>query len=298
MMTDKDSTRQDVGPKVPRSERDEFMPRAYQRSDDLPDTLAVYTGGEERLFERAETCPQPTEIVVTSVELHRRNLQRRLRERALPKDAFEFSDPVGVSKRVLRNAGEPTRAIDRIDRLTLLRSILSDADTLELKLSSQIPQAASTDPQAVEQLRTEVESVTNFHPRRIESWRQVADGLNAPIDREATERLTVALDVERELKSRTQQGKAVSETELIRRATRTLTRTDGSIWDDAYEPIDRITFIGLGSLSATHADLVHALIESTPVEVNIHFRQGTGEYLSERLFDLLDVDNPGQEVFA
>jgi len=273
------------------------MARAYHLSDDLPDTLAVYTGGEECLFERAKTCPQPTEIVVTSVELHRRNLQRRLRERALPKDAFEFSDPVGVSKRVLRNAGEPTRAIDRIDRLTLLRSILSDVDTPELKSSSQIPQAVSTDPQAVEQLRTEVESVTNFHPERIESWKQVADRLNEPIDREAIERLTVALDIERELKSRTQQGKAVSEIELIRRATRTLVRTDGSIWDEAYESIDRISFVGLGSLSATHADLVHALIESTSVEVNIHFRQGTGEYLSERLFNLLNIDNPGQEVF-
>lgn len=297
-MTDRNSTKRDVGPKVPRPDRDESMARAYHRSDDLPDTLAVYTGGEERLFERAKTCPQPTEIVVTSVELHRRNLQRRLRERALPKDAFEFFDPVGVSKRLLRNAGEPARAIDRIDRLTLLRSILSDADTPELKSSSQISQAVSTDPQAVEQLRAEVESVTNFHSERIESWKQVADGLNEPIDREAIERLTVALDVERELKSRTQQGKAVSETELIRRATQTLERKDGSIWDESYESIDRITFVGLGSLSATHADLVHALIENTPVEVTIHFRQGTGEYLSERLRTLLAVDNPGQEVFA
>ncbi|MCU4744228.1 hypothetical protein [Natronoglomus mannanivorans] len=274
------------------------MTRAYHRSDDLPDTLTVYTGGEERLFERAKTCPQPTEIVVTSVELHRRNLQRRLRERSLPKDAFEFSDPVGMSKQVLRNAAEPTKAIDRIDRLTLLHSILSDADSTEFELPTRIPQSISTDPQAVEQLRTEVESVTNFHSERTESWKQVADGLNAPIDQEATERLTVALDVERELKSRTQQGKAVSETELIRRATRTLTETDGSIWAETYESIDRITFLGLGSLSATHADLVHALIESTSVEVNIHFRQGTGEYLSKRLFSLIDINNPGQEVFA
>ena len=297
-MTDRDSTKQDVGLKVPRPDRDESMARAYHLSDDLPDTLAVYTGGEERLFERAKTCPQPTEIVITSVELHRRNLQRRLRERALPKDAFEFSDPVGVSKRVLRNAGEPIRAIDRIDRLTQLRSILSDVDNTELELSTRIPQSISTDPQAVEQLRTEVESVTNFHSERIESWNQVADELNAPIDQDAIERLTVALDAERELRSRTQQDKAVSETELIRRATRSLTRTDGSIWDEAYEPINRITFLGLGSLSATHADLVHALTESTSVEVNIHFRRGTGEYLSERLFNLLDVENPGQEVFA
>lgn len=274
------------------------MARAYQRPDDLPDNLAVYTGGEERLFERAKACPKPTEIVVTSVELHRRNLQRRLRERSLPKDAFEFSDPVGVSKRLLQNAGEPTRAIDRIDRLTLLRSILSDVDDTGLELSSKIPQSISTDAQGVEQLRTEVESVTNFHPGRVESWKQVAKQLNEPIDQEAAERLTVALDVERELKSRTQQGKAVSETELIRRATRTLIETDGSIWDEAYKSIDRITFLGLGSLSATHADIVHALIQSTSVELDIHFRPGTGEYLSERLLTLLDVENPGQEVFA
>lgn len=276
---------------------DELMEQAYGRADDLPERLVVRTGGEERLLGHARTCLRPTELVVAPVELHQRNLQRRLREQSLPKDAFEFVDPVALSKRLLTAIDRPKRSIDRIDRLTLLRSALDDPQGLEADLSSNLPGVSSSDPQHIEQLRTEIETVTNFHPDRIQAWKRVADDLQDPIDVETTERLVVGLDVEQALRERTQEEKAVSETELVRRATRSIVETSGSAWTKTYASIERVWLLGLSSLSATHADLLQSLLSETAAEVRIHFREGTGDYLTGRLRSLLEVDRPGREVF-
>ncbi|WP_218149972.1 hypothetical protein [Natronobacterium haloterrestre] len=252
-------------------------------------------GDEEHLFERARCCSQPTELVVAPVELHRRNVQRRLRERNAPKDAFAFDDPEGVSKGILSAAGEPNKAIDRIDRLAQVRSILTELAEGDMDPLSLPPGVSSHDSRYIEQIRTEVEAVTNFHPERIEVWKHAADGLYAPIDSETGEILNLALAVERRLQNRT--AKATSETDLVRRATRTIVSSSGSAWTEAYPEIERVTLLGLSGLSAPHADLLHALLATTSIDVHVHFREGSGAYLKRRMPALLDIEGPGQVVF-
>lgn len=267
------------------------------RDDGIPDRLTLHVGGEERLLERARVRSQPNELVVSPVELHQRNVQRRLREARLPKDAFRFADPVGTCLRVLETAGRSTAAVDRVDRLALIRSILDAAAADDGSPPSSPtdfslpPGIASRDPRRVEQVRTEAEALTNFHPERLAAWRETAGGLDGPIDEEATELLGTALGIERELRDRT--ATAVSETALLRRATRSIATTDGSAWAAAYPNVDRLTLLGLSGLSAPHTDLVNALLSATAVEVHVHFREGTGEYLRRRVPDLLAVDDPG-----
>jgi ATP-dependent helicase/nuclease subunit B len=265
------------------------------RDDEIPDRLTLHVGDEERLFERARTRSHPDELVVSPVELHQRNVQRRLREARLPADAFRFADPVGICLRVLETAGRPTAAVDRVDRLSLIRSILGDAAD-DPAADFVLPTGPSSrDPRRVEQIRTEVETVTNFHPERIAAWRETAGEIDDPIDDEAAELLDAALAIERKLRDRT--AEAVSETALLRRATRSIAATDGSAWAEAYPNAERLTFLGLSSLSAPHTDLVNALLSATPVEVHVHFREGTGEYLRRRVPDLLAVAEPGTEAF-
>ncbi|WP_418282053.1 hypothetical protein [Halorubrum sp. DTA98] len=264
-------------------------------ADGAEERLTLYVGDEDELFERARRSTRPTELVVSPVELHQRNIQRRLREKNLSKDAFSFEDPVQLSIRLLESTERPTTTIDRIDRLTLLRSILAETTSQE---SSEIPfppRFTSREPQQVEQIRTEVETVTNFHPERVAAWRDTADELDSPIDATATELLDTALGLERGLRERT--SKAVSETELVRRATRSLMATDGSVWERAYPRIERLTLLGLSTLSAPHTDLVHGILATTTVEVHIHFRSESGVYLEDRAGDLLAVTDPGTEVF-
>ncbi|WP_050025791.1 hypothetical protein [Halorubrum saccharovorum] len=263
--------------------------------DGIPDRLTLHVGDEGRLFERARTRSRPNELVVSPVELHQRNVQRRLREARLPKDAFRFEDPVGICVRVLEAAERSTAAVDRVDRLSLIRSVLDAAaadDSTDLPLPTG---TASRDPRHIEQIRTEVEAITNFHPERSAAWTETAGEIDAPIDDEAAALLDAGFGIERELRGQT--AKAVSETALVRRATRSIAATNGSSWAEAYPDIERLTLLGLSSLSAPHTDLVNALLAATSVTVHVHFREGSGEYLRRRIPDLLAVADPGTEAF-
>ena len=263
--------------------------------DRMPEQLTVHVGGEDAVWERARQGTRPMELVVSPVELHQRNFQRRLREANLPKDAFVFEDPIGMSNQLLDQTGRSTTTIDRIDRLSLLRSLF-DGPTLDEETGVPLPPCISARaPQQIEQIRTEVETITNFHPERVAAWRDTATEIYRPIDEEAEAFLDTALAVERQLRERT--TKAVSETGLIRRATRSLVRTDRSVWDETYPDIGRVSLLGLSSLSAPHTDLVHALCTTTSVEVHVHFRSGIGGYLQSRVGGLLDVTDPGTAVF-
>ena len=294
-MTDKYSKLTCVGMRTNQSNLEQRMEEPFAHHEELTKRLTLHVGDEERLFERARRCSQPTELVVAPVELHRRNVQRRLRERNAPKNAFTFDDPVGISKEILNAANEPSKAIDRIDRLAIVRSILIELAERETDPLSLPPGLSSYDSQHVEQIRTEVEAVTNFHPERLETWKHAADDLYAPTDAKTEEILNLVLAVERTLYN--QAEKATSETDLVRRATRAIVATNGSAWSNAYSEIERFTLLGLSSFSAPHADLLHALLATTSMDVHVHFREGTGAYLKSRVPALLDVKSPGQVVF-
>jgi ATP-dependent helicase/nuclease subunit B len=247
-----------------------------------------------QLLERVRQCSQPTEIVIAPVELHQRNIERRLREANKPKGSFLFDDAVGVSRSILSASGEPTVAIDRIDRLALVQGLLDDSISSSPTVSIPVG-ISSRDPQHIEQIRTEVETITNFHPDRISAWEKTAAGLYDPIDEDTEEVLDTALDVERGL--RTQTEKAISETELIRRASREITTTDGATWRSRFPHIERLSLVGLSSISAVHADFIHALVTMTSLDVHVHFREATGDYLKGRFPSLLGISKPGVEVF-
>jgi ATP-dependent helicase/nuclease subunit B len=270
------------------------MEHEYSHSN-LHSGLALHVGGEMELLERVRQSPKPKELVVAPVELHQRNVQRRLREENKPKDVFEFDDPVGVCRRILRAESASTEAIDRIDRLALVRALLDDSSGSTTPSVSLPAGIDSRDPQHVEQIRAEVEAVTNFHPERTVAWEQASEELSAPIDVETAEVLEVGLDVERALRKRT--AKATSEMYLVRRATRALTTTGGAAWRNAFAEIERFSLVGLSSISAPLADFVHALVATTTLDVHVHFRPATGKYLKSRMPDLIDVSEPGRVVF-
>ena len=257
--------------------------------------LTLHVGDEPRLVERAREKLQPTEIVVAPVELHQRNLQRRLRDANAPKDAFRFRDFGELSRSVLADRGFATEALDRIDRLAAVRDLLEEAAESAEAHGSLPARVGNQDPKHVEQIRAEVESATNFHPKRIAAWHETAERLYEPLDGETGELLDTAVEIERRL--RRSDLKAVSEAELVRRATRTLIWSNGYAWEQLYSDVSRLTVVGLSSISATQADFVHALLVSTSLDVHLHFRRRTGEYLKGRVPELLEIENPGRGIF-
>jgi len=270
------------------ADSDQLMERTLQTQ--LPRNLMLHVGHEETLIERVRQSSGGKELVLVPVELHRRNIQRRLRESQLPKDSLKFADPSEVGKKLIPDDQRSVAAIDRIDRLSMIQSLLAKNNGLELD-KPMIPSA----PQEIEQIRTVVESVTGFHPERLETFHETAEGLPSPIDIDSTEILEVAETVERSLRQDTE--KVVSDVEFVRCASRNLLRTNGSCLEAAFPDVGRISLVGVSSLPAAHIDLLHAILEATQVPVHIHFRRGTGSYLSRRLPELLNVIEPGTVVF-
>jgi len=268
------------------------MAETYQ--DRIPSNLSLHVGEAEALLERANSGTDRSELILAPVELHRRNVQRRLRETETPKDAFVFADPVEAGRRVLETANAPTNAIDRIDRLSALQSVVSRDDAVAAAIDRPAGDDAST-TRTLEQIRTEIETVTNFHPARVAAFRTTAGDLSTPIDTDAAELLDAAIELERALRRYT--SEAVSEVELVRRATRRIAMTDGEAWRQAYATIERVSLVGVSNVAAPHADVLHALLAATAVDVHIYFRRGTGAFLAQRVPDLLDVAEPGTVVF-
>lgn len=282
-----------------------MSPRRNAAADrELLTALTTHVGDEERLLDRAERASSPSELVIAPVQLHRRNLQRRLREAADPRDAFEFTDPESTAEAVLARTDEAHVALDRVDRLSLLRSPTDTGGIAAAKLppavrGMDVDEPAgddrTRDARHAEQVRSEVESMTNFHPARIDALRDATGELRAPIDAESDALVARGIGIETALRERTDDG--VSRAELLRRATRRIDRTDGAAWGAAFPSIDRVSFVGVSSVSAPYVDLLHAILAATDVAVEVHLRPGTGPFLEGRLPELLAVDDPGREVF-
>lgn len=288
-----------------------MCPHQHPRDDSsLTDRLSTHVGDESRLLDRARRASTPSELVVAPVQLHQRNLQRRLREAARPQGGFAFTDPESIGRSVAREAGGTTRSLDRIDRLALLGSrspsespaspddsgpSSGDADARPT-FRERLGTGGDTGARHVEQVRSTIESMTNFHPDRIGALRAAARDRRPPVDADAAALVDAAVDAERALRDRARG--AVSRVDVLRRATRDVDRTGGAAWTAAYPDIERVSIVGVSTLSAPYVDLVCAVLATTTVDVELHLRPGTGPFLDERLPALLAVDGPGREVFA
>lgn len=268
-------------------------PRLHTTDYDVASQISIYCGDEDRLLERADRTATPTELVLAPTELHQRNLQRRLRERARPQNAFDFADPETVAEDLLSATDSTPMSLDRVDRLALLQSLPSETTEQPPGLRPLLSTQHDTGPQQLEQIRSEIESMANFHPDRIGALRDVTNEFAAPIADEATTLVDGGLAVETWLRGQT--AKPVSKTALLRRATRRLDE-GGEVWIDRYPDIERISLVGVSSLPAPEVDFLHRLSTATAVEIELHLRPGTSEYLTTRLPDLLSIENPGREV--
>ncbi|MDB2253030.1 hypothetical protein PM033_14885 [Halorubrum ezzemoulense] len=265
----------------------------HTTDDDVASQISIYCGEEERLLNRADRAATPTELVLAPTELHQRNLQRRLRERTQPQNAFEFVDPKTVAEVLLGAADPAPTSLDRVDRLALLQSLPTETADQPSGLRPLLAARRDVGPQQLEQIRSEVESMTNFHPDRIAALRDVTDEFATPIADEATTLVDGGLAVETWLRNQT--DKAVSKTALLRRATRRLIGGD-EVWTDCYPDIERISLVGVSSIPAPEVDFLYGLCTATTADIELHLRPGTSEYLTMRLPDLLSIDYPGREV--
>lgn len=270
--------------------------REYGTISSVPFTVHVDT--VPTLRDRARRTAESRELVVTTVQPHRRNLRDQLREHDCPQTNFEFDRLLEVARRVTGSSGGQTETLDRIDRLWQLETVLENArrdgvawyTDLAVSTGTGLPER----PEVVEAIRSEIETVTGFHPRRLDALRAAADDVSPPADRDSHARVDAAVAVQRALTRRVEPAPAPDT--VIRAATRTLAADGGDAWRAAYETVDRVTIAGTASLPATLADFLRVLGAETTVDVHLYLRAATGPTIRDRLPAACTVDDPGREV--
>ena len=208
-----------------------------------------------------------------------------------PQTNFEFDRLLEVARRVTGSSGGQTEVLDRIDRLWQLETVLENArrdgvawyTDLAVSTGTGLPER----PEAVEAIRSEIETVTGFHPERLDALRVAADETSPPADRDSHARVDAAVAVQRAL---TRQVEPVP-APVIRIATRTLAADGDDAWRAAYETVDRVTVAGTASLPATLADFLRVLGAETTVDVHLFLRAATGPTIRDRLAAVCAVDD-------
>ena len=279
------------------TQREQPPHRSNAPPDDLPFTVRV--DETDALWATTSRSPTPRHLAVTPVQLHRRNVKRRLREAAHPRSEFAFARLVDVARdlagaaRTVTDAEPTTETLDRIDRLALTRRVLRDEAFPAETLARVVGAPAADQAERVERARTSLGTVTGFHPDRLDALRAVADETEGAAAADARDLLEGLVALQVALEGRT--DVAVSDTGLLRVATRHLAATP-EVWERAYPDIETLSVAGVSMLTATLEDLLRTVGERTAVDVSLYLRAGTGPTIADQLRRQDAAFDPGVDV--
>lgn len=248
-------------------------------------------GEADALLDRAARAPEPTEFVVTPERLHRRNLKRRLAERATPRSSLRLTDATVVAGDLLDAAGAPTETIDRIDRLKHLDALL-DRDTeanerLRAAFGSDLPARAET----IAAAHSRVGEMTGWVEDRLDAISNVAAALPGVAARDTADVLAGVRALEQGLADRVA---PVHSRETLLPAAAERLGSDSNLWQEAFPSVDRLSVAGVSTVDAPLLDLLDAAARAG-VDVTVSLRPGTGPAIVDRLrYRLDDRDLDGE----
>ncbi|WP_435116255.1 hypothetical protein [Halolamina sp. C58] len=244
-------------------------------------SIRAVVGRPEELLDRAGRAAEPAEFVVTPERLHRRNLKRRLAERATPRSSLWLTDATAIASRLLDAADEPSETIDRIDRLKHLESLLErDTETnerLRAAVGSDLPAHAET----IAAAQDRVGEMTGWENDRLNALSTVAEGLPSVAARDTADLLAGVRALEQGLAERV--GAVHSRETLLPAAADTL-RDDPALWSETFPTAERLSVAGVSAVDAPLLSLLDAAT-AAGVDVTLSLRPGTGPSIVDRLPD-------------
>ncbi|WP_435335930.1 hypothetical protein [Haloarchaeobius sp. TZWWS8] len=259
----------------------------------------TYVDEPERLLDFATRAPSSTDLVVTPEQLHRRNLKRRLAERGQARSSMRFVRPTEVARELLRASGRPTDALDRVDRIRALETLIeTEPETFQsfepLFGTDLVPHADD-----IEATRSAIDAITGYDSTRLSILSDLLEELPESAMRDGSDLLEGARVAEDALAAgdalATTEGAAVSRDALVREATDLLQRAGSDAWTRAYRNIERLHLAGVSSIEAPLLDLLVAIDTETSVDVQLYLRPGTGPRLAARFRD--ERYEPGSDSY-
>jgi ATP-dependent helicase/nuclease subunit B len=251
-------------------------------------SLRTVVDGAEALLDRATRALDPTELVVTPERLHRRNLKRRLAERATPRSSYRLTDAPTIARELLNAAGTDTRTIDRVDRLKHVETIVGRASNATERLQAVFGSDLQAHVREIAAAHRRVAAMTAWNEDRLNVLDSTVDSLPSVAASDTADIVAGARAVEQGLTDRV--GPTHSREALLREAATHL-ETEPEHWDEPFPSVERVSVAGISAVDAPLLDLLTAAA-SAGVKVTVYLRAGTGPAIAERLPDRL----PGQSA--
>lgn len=258
--------------------------------------LSFHDDDLSSLLERSGHAVTPTELVLAPVDLHRRVIKHRLTDENRPRDSFRLCKPVDVAAELLEpKIGNQPGTVDRIDRLPLLEELLQQHTEVADRFQLLFGASPADSVKLVEQARTVVESITGYHPERIDGFRNWCQKRDGPLGADGLDLLTATVEIERQLRRQT--DRVTSKEALVRWACREVLGSDGGLWQQEFSTIDRVWLCGTSTISASLVDFLTCILSTIDIDVHIYVRNTSGAVIRQRLPQMLGIEAPGSEVF-
>lgn len=273
-----------------------------QLSDTLP--FEIHIGDLSHLWDETSRSSTPHHLVVTPTDLHQRNLEEHLRKHQWPHSNFKFRRIGELAGDITTEQSPVSTALDRVDRLALIREVIEEADgPVYDHLAAALGAPLEKHIERLERTRSEFELVTGFHPARMGAFVSLLGNQPDPSTEETLDLLAGVSHLHRDLQRRlssngdTLPSQAVSKTSLLCRALRILQATQ-SAWTSVYPSIETLSVTGTSMLTAPIADLCRLVSQTTTVDVHVHLREASGPQIRRQLAVESDIEQFGtQEVF-
>lgn len=270
------------------------------RADGPP--MTVHVGDDDELFDAARRAQSPDHLIVTPVDLHQRNIERRLREAARPKSSLTFARIRDVAERVADAGDLPDSGLDRVDRLALIREALADApDDRYADLAAVLGEPLANHVESLERTRSELELVTGFEREHMAAFEAALAETHGPVHDDTLDLLDGVARLHDDLRERlageTADGEAVPD-DVTRRdedATQTVSETgllaraadaiadDPTLWTESYPDIERLSVAGASMLTAPLERFCRVVARETAVDVHLHLRPASGPAIAGSL---------------
>ena len=244
-------------------------------------SLRAVVGDPERLLDRADRAPEPTEFVVTPERLHRRNLKRRLAERARPRSSLWLTDATAIAAAVVDAAGESSGTIDRIDRLRHLEALLERDTEANDRLRAAVGSDLHDRVETIAATHGRVAEMTGWDAERLDALSTVAADLPSVAAQDTADLLAGVRALERGLVEHV--GAVHSRETLLPAAAETLDDRP-ELWNDLFPAANRLSVAGVSGVDAPLLSLLEAAANAG-VDVTLSLRPGTGPAIAERLPD-------------
>ncbi|WP_197092951.1 PD-(D/E)XK nuclease family protein [Haloferax gibbonsii] len=135
--------------------------------------------------------------------------------------------------------------------------------------------------ETIEAARKELQTMAGGAESRTDALSRLGTQLLFPANEDVYDLVSGLRALTHHLETHT--DRALSESALVREATRAISDIGASLWSDVFPTIERVHLAGMSMIESSLLDFVATIATTAPVDIHLYLRSGTGPLLARRL---------------